>query len=76
MHANLATKKNENVDERILQVDGYHKIAYIDETATVEIIFAPAVVPLITRLRNSLASTILSRLVVYLVPMLFVCMNY
>ena len=38
-------QENENVDERILQVDGYHKIAYIDETATVEIIFAPAVVP-------------------------------
>ena len=26
LHANLATKKNENVDERILQVDGYHKL--------------------------------------------------
>ena len=40
------------MDERILQVDGSHKIAYIDETATVEIIFAPAVVPLITRLEK------------------------
>ena len=28
------------------------QIAYIDETATVEIIFAPAVVPLITRLEK------------------------
>ena len=28
------------------------QIAYIDETATVEVIFAPAVVPLITRLEE------------------------
>ena len=52
------------------------QIAYIDETATVEIIFAPAVVPLITRLRNNLPSMIFSRSVAYRVPMLFVCMNY
>ena len=52
------------------------QIAYIDETAAVEIIFAPAVVPLITRLRNNLPSMILSKLAVYRVPMLSVCMNY
>jgi plasmid replication initiation protein len=51
LHVNLVTKKNENVDELILQVVGY-QIAYIDETATVEVIFAPAVVPLITRLEE------------------------
>jgi hypothetical protein len=37
LHVNLAIKKNENVDELILQVDG-SQIAYIDETATVEIL--------------------------------------
>ena len=41
-----------SVGELILQVVGYRKIAYIDETATVEVIFAPAVVPLITRLEE------------------------
>ena len=52
------------------------QIAYIDETATVEIIFAPAVVPLITRLEEQFTSMIFSRSVAYRVPMLFVCMNY
>ena len=53
------------------------QIAYIDETATVEVIFAPAVVPLITRLeRNNSPNTILNKLAVYRVPMPSVYMNY
>ena len=40
------------MDELILQVDGFSQIGYMDDTATVEIIFAPAVVPLITRLEE------------------------
>ena len=38
LHANLVTKKNVSVGELILQVVGYRKFAYIDETATVEVI--------------------------------------
>jgi plasmid replication initiation protein len=45
------------------------QIAYIDETATVEVIFAPAVVPLITRLEEQFTSMILSKLAAYRVLM-------
>ena len=51
LHANLDQEKRErgraNITSRWVS-----QIAYIDETAAVEIIFAPAVVPLITRLEG------------------------
>ena len=37
------------------------QIAYIDEQAKVEIIFAPAIIPLITRLEKNLQSTTYNR---------------
>ena len=49
LHANLVTRERgrANITSRWVS-----QIAYIDETATVEVIFAPAVVPLITRLEE------------------------
>ena len=51
MLVNLAIKKNERGQANITS-RWVSQIAYIDETATVEVIFAPAVVPLITRLEE------------------------
>jgi plasmid replication initiation protein len=48
---NLATKKSENVDEQILQVVGYHKLLTLMKLQQLSY-FAPAVVPLITRLEE------------------------
>ena len=75
LHANLATKKTRTWTSEYYKSMGITNCLYWWNGNGWDY-FAPAVVPLITRLRNSLASTILSRLVVYLVPMLFVCMNY
>ena len=51
MPVNSVTKKSENEDELILQVDGFRKLA-IWTIQQPLIIFAPAVVPLITRLEE------------------------
>ena len=76
LHVNLATKKNENVDERILQVDGYHKLLTLTKRQRLRLFLLLRLFHWLQDWRNSLPSTILSRLAVYLVPMLFVCMNY
>ena len=52
LHVNLATKKKRERGRANITSRWVSQIAYIDETATVEIIFAPAVVPLITRLEE------------------------
>ena len=52
LHANLVTKKNVSVGEANITSRWVSQIAYIDETAAVWVIFAPAVVPLITRLEE------------------------
>ena len=49
---NLAIKKNENVDELILQVVGSAKLLTLMKLERLRVIFAPAVVPLITRLEE------------------------
>ena len=48
----LVTKKSENVDELILQVDGFHKLVIWTIQQPLKLFFAPAVVPLITRLEE------------------------
>ena len=52
------------------------QIAYIDETATVEVIFAPAVVPLITRLEEQFTQYDIEQISGLSVPMPSVYMNY
>ena len=52
LHANLVTKKKRERGRANITSRWVSQIAYIDETATVEVIFAPAVVPLITRLEE------------------------
>ena len=52
------------------------EIIYIDTEATVKIIFAPAIVPLITRLEEQFSSMILSKLVIYRVLMQFAYTSY
>ena len=76
LHANLVTKKKRERGRANITSRWVSQIAYIDETATVEVIFAPAVVPLITRLEEQFPNTILNKLAVYRVPMPSVCMNY
>ena len=49
---NLATRKARTRACKYITSRWVSQIAYIDETATVEVIFAPAVVPLITRLEE------------------------
>ena len=49
---NLATRKKRERGRANITSRWVSQIAYIDETATVEVIFAPAVVPLITRLEE------------------------
>ena len=52
------------------------KIGYIDDLGCVELVFASDVIPLITRLKNALQSTILSKLAAYRADMRLDCMNY
>ena len=48
LHANLVTNQKRERGRANITSRWVSQIAYIDETAAVEVIFAPAVVPLIT----------------------------
>ena len=75
LHVNSAIKKNENVDERILQVDGYHKLLILTKRQRLRL-FCSCVVPLITRLEEQFTQYDIEQISGLSVPMLSVCMNY
>jgi plasmid replication initiation protein len=51
------------------------EVIYVEQEAIVKLIFAPAIVPLITRLEQQFTSMSYNRLAAYQVPMLFVYMK-
>ena len=73
---NSAIKKKRERGRANITSRWVSQIAYIDETATVEVIFAPAVVPLITRLEEQFSKYDIEQISSLSVPMQFAYMSY
>ena len=69
-------QENENVDVQILQVDGYHKLLILMKPQQLRLFLLLRLFHWLQGLRNNSPNTILSKLAVYRVPTLSVCMNY